>query len=90
MADETHPLHPLLHLHQSSGNQAVGRLLQAAKLKVSQPGDKYEQEADCVADEFMRMPEPQIQRQVKERRSHPIQKNPWPHFRSFPGFGSPN
>ncbi len=39
------------------GNQAVGRFIQA-KLKVNQPGDVYEQEADRVADEVMRMPEP--------------------------------
>jgi hypothetical protein len=29
-----------------------------AKLKTGQPGDKYEQEADRVADQLMRMPEP--------------------------------
>jgi hypothetical protein len=34
-------------------------------LKISQPNDKYEQEADRVADEVMRMPEPKVQRQVK-------------------------
>lgn len=34
------------------------------KLKISQPNDKYEQEADRVADEVMRMPEPKVQRQV--------------------------
>ena len=33
-----------------------------AKLKVSQPGDKYEQEADRVADEVMRMMKPENQR----------------------------
>ena len=33
-----------------------------AKLKIGQPGDKYEQEADRVANEIMRMPEPQVQR----------------------------
>ena len=32
-----------------------------AKLKIGQHGDKYEQEADRVADEVMRMPEKQIQ-----------------------------
>jgi len=31
-----------------------------AKLAVGQPGDKYEQEADRVADAVMRMPEPQV------------------------------
>jgi hypothetical protein len=33
-----------------------------AKLTINQPGDKYEQEADRVADMVMRMPEPRIQR----------------------------
>ncbi len=29
-----------------------------AKLTVNEPGDKYEEEADRVADQVMRMPEP--------------------------------
>jgi cell wall-associated NlpC family hydrolase len=33
-----------------------------AKLTIGQPNDKYEQEADRVADQVMRMPEPQVQR----------------------------
>lgn len=33
-----------------------------AKLKIGQPGDKYEQEADRVAEQVMRIPEPQVQR----------------------------
>ncbi|MCY7272245.1 MAG: DUF4157 domain-containing protein [Phormidesmis sp. CAN_BIN44] len=33
------------------------------KLHISEPGDAYEQEADRVADQVMRMPEPIIQRQ---------------------------
>lgn len=37
-----------------------------AKLTISQPGDKYEQEADRVAEAVMRMPEPQVQRQPEE------------------------
>jgi Domain of unknown function (DUF4157) len=32
------------------------------KLKINQPGDKYEQEADRVADQVMQMPEPAVQR----------------------------
>jgi len=35
------------------------------KLKIGEPGDKYEKEADRVADEVMRMPEPSIQRQIE-------------------------
>jgi hypothetical protein len=33
-----------------------------AKLKVNPPGDRYEQEADSLADQLMRMPAPAIQR----------------------------
>jgi hypothetical protein len=31
-----------------------------AKLRIGQPGDVYEQEADRVAEQVMRMPEPQV------------------------------
>lgn len=31
------------------------------KLKIGEPGDKYEQEADRMADEVMRMPDPALQ-----------------------------
>ena len=34
-----------------------------ARLRISQPNDKYEQEADRVADQVMRMPETAVQRQ---------------------------
>jgi hypothetical protein len=40
-----------------------------AKLTIGQPNDKYEQEADRVADEVMRMPEPQVQRQMEEEET---------------------
>ncbi len=33
-----------------------------AKLKIGQPNNMYEQEADRVADQVMRMPDPLIQR----------------------------
>jgi len=46
---------PLVALQQSIGNRAVGRLVQA-KLRVGRPGDRFEQEADRVADQVMRMP----------------------------------
>lgn len=36
------------------------------KLTIGQPGDKYEREADAVADRVMRMPDPQLQRQTSE------------------------
>lgn len=47
-------------LSPAIGNQTRQRLLQRtgmqAKLTVNQPGDQYEQEADRVADQVMRMP----------------------------------
>jgi hypothetical protein len=59
------PLHPPLHLQQTVNNQAVGRPVQT-KLKVGQPRDQCEQEADRVADTVVHMPEPQVQRQEEE------------------------
>ena len=60
------PVHPIIQLQQTIGNQAVQRLLRSRtiqpKLAISQPGDSYEQEADQVADQVMRTPEPVIQR----------------------------
>ena len=35
------------------------------KLRIGEPGDKYEQEADRVAEQVMRMPELNVQRQVE-------------------------
>lgn len=35
------------------------------KLAIGSPNDRYEQEADRVADQIMRMPEPSIQRQME-------------------------
>jgi len=63
------PADRILFLQRTIGNQAVQRLIKSgtlqAKLKIGQPGDKYEQEADRVADAVMRMPEPEVQRQVE-------------------------
>jgi len=67
------PVDQILSLQRTIGNQAVQRLFKVgggqrsavggqtqAKVKISQPGDIYEQEADRVADAVMRMPEPQV------------------------------
>lgn len=57
----------ILQLQRTAGNQAVQRLIKSgtlqAKLKISQPNDIYEQEADRVAEHVMRMPEPKMQLQ---------------------------
>ena len=56
----------ILQLQRTAGNQAVQRIIKSgalkAKLKISQPNDIYEQEADRVAEQVMRMPDPVIQR----------------------------
>ena len=61
------PVDRILFLQRTAGNQAVSRLMKSgvlqAKLKIGHPGDVYEQEADRVADQMMRMPEPEVQRQ---------------------------
>ena len=57
------PVDRILFLQRTAGNQAVQRLIKSgalqAKLRIGQPGDTYEQEADRVAEQVMRMPEPQ-------------------------------
>jgi hypothetical protein len=57
----------VIYLHRTIGNPAVQRLMHSnirfdfakipiqPKLKVSQPGDSFEQEADRVADQVIRM-----------------------------------
>ena len=51
----------LYTLHRSVGNRAVGRLLQTgslqAKLRIGQPDDSYEREADRVATQVTGMPD---------------------------------
>ena len=53
-------VHPLLHLQRAIGNQAVLRLLRSGRLQarraISQPSDRYEEEADRMAAPVMRMP----------------------------------
>jgi len=70
----------LLALQQTHGNQYVQRVVAGiqAKLTVGQPGDKYEQEADRVADAVMRMPDPRVQRQIEpeEEEEELIQTKP--------------
>ena len=51
--------------HWHTNRVAVRQILRApslqTKLAIGAPDDIYEQEADRVADEVMRMPEPQVQ-----------------------------
>lgn len=58
------PVDHVFHLQRAIGNQAVQRLLKSgvfqAKFKIDQTGDIYEQEADRVAEQIMRMPEQKV------------------------------
>ncbi|MBN1261994.1 MAG: hypothetical protein JXB35_15045, partial [Anaerolineae bacterium] len=58
----------VMRLQHVSGNQSTTHLIQA-KLRVGPAGDRYEREADRVADQVMRMPGPlprTAQRQAEE------------------------
>jgi hypothetical protein len=52
------------HSRASVGSAAAGAI--QTKLTVNTPGDEYEQEADRVADEVMRMPEQRVPRMCAE------------------------
>jgi len=56
------PVDQVLHLQRAIGNQAVQRLIKSgalqAKLRIGQPGDKYEQEGARATEQMMCMPEP--------------------------------
>jgi hypothetical protein len=58
------PLHPMLQLRRQVGNQAVLAMLRSgalqAKLSVGAVDDPLEHEADRVADQVMRMPDPAL------------------------------
>ncbi|MCC4769555.1 DUF4157 domain-containing protein [Methanosarcina sp. DH2] len=60
------PADRILQLQRTAGNQAVQRLIKSralqAKIRVGQPNDIYEREADRVAEQVMRMPDPVLQR----------------------------
>ncbi len=53
-------------MHRAYGNRVLQKMLVSGmlspKLRIGQPDDIYEQEADRIADRVMRMPEPGIQR----------------------------
>ncbi len=64
------PFNNSRYLQQTGGNQAVQRWFYSgriqAKLRIGKPGDKYEQEADRMADEVMRMPDSHVRSQAVE------------------------
>jgi len=59
--DSSKKEHHLLNLQKNMGNQTIQRLINSGfiqtKLTISQPNDRYEQEADNISDKVMQMPE---------------------------------
>ena len=55
-----------LFLQGIAGNRVVQRMASTnaiqTKLRIGKPGDKYEREADSVADQVMRMPDAEVRR----------------------------
>lgn len=58
------PIERILFLQRTIGNRAVESMIRSGtlqtKLKIGEPGDEYEKEADRVAEQVMRMPEPHV------------------------------
>jgi hypothetical protein len=70
----------LLDLQRTHGNRFVQRLIQT-KLVISQRGDQYEQEADCMADQVLRSTlTPALQRK-SACSSHTIAGGEWENAR---------
>ena len=61
---------PVARLQKKYSNINLQRMYESgafqAKLKIGKPGDKYEREADRVADRVMNMPKPDISRQEND------------------------
>ena len=71
------PVASLRQLQRTAGNVAIARLLRAAhgqpKLAVGPVDDEYEREADRVADEIARMPDPSVE-PIAQRVSPQLQR----------------
>ena len=65
------PVDYILHLQRTIGNRAVNRLLQSgvlqAKLRIGQPNNIYDQEADRIAEPVIRISDPKVQRQSTDQ-----------------------
>jgi len=72
-----HPMGPVLQAHQAEIRHILRSTGVQAKLTIGKPNDKYEQEADRVADQVMAMPDPKLQRQPEdEEEEETLQTKP--------------
>ncbi len=72
------PMSHSMHLQQAKVRHILRGPTLQPKLTIGAPNDKYEQEADRVADEVIQMPEPRLQRQVEpeEEEEETLQPKP--------------
>ena len=72
------PMSHSMHLQRAKVRHILRGPTLQPKLTIGQPNDRYEQEADRVADQVMRMPEPGVQRQVEpeEEEEEMLQAKP--------------
>ena len=73
-----HPMGPVQQAQQAEIYRILRSTGTQAKLTIGQPNDKYEQEADRVADQVMAMPDPKPQRQpeAEEEEEETLQTKP--------------
>ena len=74
-AETAEPGMPLYLQRQPIEEEEEEEELQA-KLEIGAPDDKYEQQADRVADQVMRMPAPEVRRQPLEEEEDMLQPKP--------------
>ena len=72
-----HPMGPVQQAQQAEVSYILRSTGAQARLTIGQPDDKYEQEADRVADQVMRMPDSKLQRQPEnEEEEEMLQAKP--------------
>lgn len=60
-------------LKKSHFQSGFNRVAIQPKLKIGDPNDQYEQEANRIAEQVMRMPEPKLRRQIEEEGEELLQ-----------------
>jgi hypothetical protein len=85
-------LTPIDHLQRTLGNRGMARLLRfgviQAKVVMGAADDQYEREANRIADEIMRMPEPATAVFRAQRSVMPVQRACLERVRYFRTLGS--
>lgn len=71
-----HPMSPVQQAQQAEIHRILRSTGSQAKLTIGAPNDIYEQEADRVADQVMRTPIPQVQRQPNEAEALQMEAEP--------------